>query len=234
MCCLAGSSSGVSGSVISSLQHRHQRRVLPGQVVQPRSGGVDQADAVVGEVGGLDDPGPRVAPQAVRDVLPVLLVRVAVRRVLRVRHRGDELGHPRPELPRQHRERGLPAAGRVGQLGCVIFHRVVQQGGGHHVGVVHAVVRHDPDRHPEQVVDVRLPLPAVGGVQPRRKVQGLVQATLVRLGPGLDLGREPGSQSLLAVGRGDRVQGHRRYEPPLAGVHALELAQAAAHGGTGP
>ena len=37
-------------------------------------------------------------------------------------------------------------------------------------------------------------------------------------------GREPFPQSLLAVGRGNRVQRHRRHEPSLAGVHVLELA----------
>ena len=116
----------------------------------------------------------------------------------------------------------LPAG--AGQVGGVIFHRIVQEGGDHRVGVVHAVMGHDPDRHPEQVVEVGLPIPAVGGVQPRREVQGLIQAALILLGL-LDLGREPGSEPLLfAIGRGDRVQRHRRHEPPLASIHALQLA----------
>jgi hypothetical protein len=109
--------------------------------------------------------GPRVAPQALRDVLAVLLVRVAAGRVLRVRHRRHQRGHPRPELLGQRRQRGRAGAVR-GQFGSVILDRVVQQGGADHVAVAHAVVRHDPDRHPEQVVDVRFPLAAVGGVQP--------------------------------------------------------------------
>ena len=127
-------------------------------------------------------------------MLAVLFVRVAIRVVLRVGHRGDQPGHPRPELRGQHRERVRPAAAR-GQLGGVILHRVVQQGGADHVGVVDAVVGHDPDRHPEQVVDVRLPLPAVGGVQPSGQSQGLVQAAPIRPGPPLDLDGEPGTQA---------------------------------------
>ena len=125
-------------------QDRDQRRVFVRQPVQPGPGGVDEADAVVGEVRGLDHPGPRLVPQAVDDVLPVLLVLVAVRRVRRVRHRADQPGHPRAELRRQHRERGrLPSAapgqfgpaatgGQVGpaatggQVSSVIFHGVVQ------------------------------------------------------------------------------------------------------------
>jgi hypothetical protein len=184
---------------------------------------VDQADAVVGEVRRLDDPRPGVVPQAVRDVLPILFMRVAVGVVLRVGHRGDKPGHPRPELRRQHRER-IWSAAAGGQLGGVILHRVVQQGGADHVGIVDAVVGDDPDRHPEQVIDIRLPVPAVRGVQAPGQVQGLVQTALVRAGPRLDLDFEPGTQSLLAVGRGDRVQRHGRHQPPLATVHALELA----------
>ena len=139
-----------------------------------------------------------------------------------VGHRADQFGHPRTELRRQHPERGLLAAA-AGQLGGVVLHRVVQQGGAGHVGVAHAVVRHDPDRHPQQVVDVRLAFPAVGGVQPARQVEGAVEAAPVRLGPRPDVGREPCPQALLAVRRGDRVQRHGRHELPLATVHALQV-----------
>src|ERR1022692_1952856 len=50
-------------------QHRDQRGVLAGQLLQPGPGGVDQAGAVVGEVGDLDDPGPRACLQACRDMV---------------------------------------------------------------------------------------------------------------------------------------------------------------------
>jgi hypothetical protein len=116
-----------------------------------------------------------------------------------------------------------------GQLGGMIFDRVVQERGADHVGVADAVVRHDPDRHPEQVVDVRLPFSAVGGVQPGRQVQGLVQAALVLIGQRCDLRREPLPQALLAVGRGNSVQRHRGHQPPLVGVHALEVAHEPPH-----
>ena len=131
------------------------------------------------------------------------------------------VGDLRPELRGQHRERVLRPAAR-GQLRGVILHRVVQEGGDDHVGVVHTVVGHDPDRHSEQVIGVRLALPLVARVQLRREVKGLVQPAPVLPGPCLDLGREPGAQALLAVGRGNRVQRHGRHQPPLATVHALD------------
>jgi hypothetical protein len=49
-------------------EHRNERRVLAGELVQIGPGGVDQADAVVGEVRGLDHPRPRVRCEAGRNV----------------------------------------------------------------------------------------------------------------------------------------------------------------------
>ncbi len=80
-------------------------------------------------------------------------------------------------------ERGRLVSAAPGQLGGVIFDRVVQQRGADHVGVAHAVVRHDPDRHPQQVVDVRLAVPAIAGVQPGGQVQRPLHPAPVRLRP---------------------------------------------------
>ena len=87
---------------------------------------------------------------------------------------------PGPPAPRPGpRPRWRRAAG---ELGGVIFHRVVQQGGAGDVGVVHAIVGHDPDRHPEQVVKVRFAFPAVGGVQLGGQVKDLTEALPIRAG----------------------------------------------------
>ena len=188
-------------------EHRDERRVLAGQLFRLRPGGVDEAHAVVGEVGRLDDPPPGRALQAVRDVFPVLLVLVPAGLPDGVGHGPDQLGHPRPEPVGQHRERGLPVA-TGSELRGVVFHRIVQQRGRRDVGVVHLVVREDPDRHAQQVVQVGLPLPPVAGVQCRRELQGLRQAPPLRVREGGDLRREPIPQPRFAIGRGDRVQRH--------------------------
>src|ERR1700735_4628674 len=67
---------------------RNERSVLGGQFLQPGPGGVDEADAVIGEVGDLDDPGPRAGVQAGRDMLAVLLVGIPAGRVVRIGERG--------------------------------------------------------------------------------------------------------------------------------------------------
>jgi hypothetical protein len=51
------------------LQYWDQRSVFAGQLAKFGAGGVDQADAVVGEVGCLDDQAPGVCRQAGCDVV---------------------------------------------------------------------------------------------------------------------------------------------------------------------
>ena len=71
---LASSANGRVGPADQLGEHWHERCVLAGEPLQPWPGGVDESDAIVGEVGGLDDPGPRAGLQAGGDVLAVLLV----------------------------------------------------------------------------------------------------------------------------------------------------------------
>ena len=103
-----------------------------------------------------------------------------------------------------------------GQAVGMILDRVVEQGRADHVDVVDAVVAHDPQRHPQQVIDVRLTLAPVGGMQIPRELQrprGLLPAGRVR--EPRDLGGEPGPQPLLAVHGRDRVQRHHRDQPQI-------------------
>ena len=74
------------------------------------AGRVAQPDTVVGEVGQLDDPCPRARGQAVRDMLAVLLIRIASGCVDRVSHRGHELRDPRPIVGGSANAPGRPAA----------------------------------------------------------------------------------------------------------------------------
>ena len=85
---LTSASSGVSGRRMSA------RRWVPayslvGQLGQFRSGGVDDAHGVIGEVRRLDHPGPRAGGQAGEDVLAVLFVLVAAGLPSGVGDRGD-------------------------------------------------------------------------------------------------------------------------------------------------
>jgi hypothetical protein len=65
------------GAADQVAQDRDEGGVLGREAFQPGPGGVDQADAVVGEVGGLEDAGPSVGLKAGRYVRTVLLVTVA-------------------------------------------------------------------------------------------------------------------------------------------------------------
>ena len=105
----------------------------------------------------------------------------------------------------------------------MVFRGIVQQGGADHVGVAHAVVRDDPDGHPEQVVRY--------GSRSRRSAACSRPAAPARppsaCGPlpaRTRLRREPVPQARLAIGRGDRVQRHRGHEPLPVAVHDLSLA----------
>ena len=125
--------------------------------------------------------------------------------------RVDERGDPRAELPGQGGDGRGPAAGR--QAAGVVLDRVVQQGGADDVGIVDAVVADDPQRHAQQVVDVRLALAAVSGVQPPGQIQRpLRPAAAVRVGQPGDLGGEPGPQPRLPVHRRHDVQRHHRQQ----------------------
>ena len=129
--------------------------------------------------------------------------------VLGVGDRVDQAGDPRAETRGQRGDRGGPAA--RGQAVGIVLDRVVEQGGADHVDVVDAVVADDPQRHAQQVIDVRLTLTPVGGMQIPGELQRpgrLLAGGRVRE-PG-DLGGEPGPQPLLAVHGRDRVQRHHR------------------------
>jgi hypothetical protein len=125
-------------------EHRHERCVFTGEPVQPWPGGVDQPYAIVGEVGGLDDPGPRAGLQAGGQVLAVLLVTVTSRLLRRVGDRRDKLGHAIAELLGQRSYCSLLTP-TSGQLPGVILDCVVQQRRADDVGVADAVVGDDAD-----------------------------------------------------------------------------------------
>ena len=152
-------------------QDGDQRGVLGGKAVQLGPGGVDQSHAVIREIGGLDDAGPRVALEAGRDVLAVLLVPVAAGLVRWIGHRRHQAGDTISELLSQHPESTLLTAVTWSKFRGVVFHRVVEQGRAHDVGIADPVVADDPDGHPKQMVEVGLALPPVGGVQARSQVQ---------------------------------------------------------------
>lgn len=77
----------------------------------------------------------------------------------------------------------------------MVLDRVVQQPGDDHVHVPHLVVVHQPDRHPQQVVEVRLAYPAVVAVQVGSQVERLGQPVAGGLVERLDLQPEPGQQA---------------------------------------
>ena len=130
---------------------------------------MDQPDAVIGEVGQLDDSGPRVCRQAVRDMLAVLAVLISSGCEDRVGHRGHEFRDPLAVGCGQQCESARPP-GR-GQILGVVLDGVVEQSGADHCWLLDAVVDHDPECHAEQMVDVRLALTAIGGVQLGREPQ---------------------------------------------------------------
>jgi hypothetical protein len=147
MMSLASGWRGVSGPEDELAQDRDEGPVLPGQFLDLRPGGVEQADGVVSEVGDLDHAGPGAGGQAGGDVLAVLLVLVTAGVPDRVRHRGHYLGGAVAELPAQHVQGAL--AGAVGADGPgVIFDHVVQERGARDIGVGDAVVAEDPDGDP--------------------------------------------------------------------------------------
>jgi hypothetical protein len=105
----------------------------------------------------------------------------------------------------------------------VILDRVVQQRRADHVGVGDPVVGHDPDGHPEQVVDVWFALAPVARVQPGGEIQRLADPGPVGGGQARGLDGEALAQSGLAVQGGDRVQRHGCQQPPFAGIHGVHL-----------
>src|SRR5213082_1211287 len=112
MCALTSSASGVSARPASS-------RSTGTSGAHLRTGGVDHTHPVVGEVGQLDHPGPRVAVEALGHVVAVLLVPVPTRYPRRVGHRADERGDPGPEAGRQRGERLF---GRTPEVFGVVLH----------------------------------------------------------------------------------------------------------------
>ena len=107
----------------------------------------------------------------------------------------------------------------------MVLDRVVQQGGADDVDVVDAVVAGDPQRHAQQVIDVRLTLAAVPGVQIPRELQrscGLLLAGRVR--EPRDLSGEPDPQPLLAVHGSDSVQRHHRDKPQICVTDGMAVA----------
>ena len=144
---------GLKGSVRAEdelAQRGDQGSVFSGQLGQLRTGGVDQAHRVVGEVRCFDDSGPGAGVQAGDDVLAVLLVLIPAGLVGRIGDGGDQLGGPAAELPGQDREGGLSgASGR--EILRVVFDGVVQQRGAGHAQVDDPVMAEDPDRDPQQM-----------------------------------------------------------------------------------
>ena len=90
MCVLTSLLSGVSGRAMSSSGLGPAGRTS-GQLVEFGAWVWIEAYAVIGEVGGLDDPRPRAGVEAGHDMLVVLVVLVTPRLVVRVRHRRDQL-----------------------------------------------------------------------------------------------------------------------------------------------
>ena len=129
-----------------------------------------------------------------------------------------------PKPGGQRRDRAGPAA--RGQVGGMVLDRVVEQGGADDVDVADAVMADDPQRHAQQVVDVRLTLPPVGGVQVPGELQrprGLLPAG--RVGEPGELGGEPGPQPLLPVHGRDRVQRHHRDQPQIRLIDQMAAAR---------
>ncbi len=105
----------------------------------------------------------------------------------------------------------------------MVLDGVVQQRRDDHVDVVDAVVADDPDRHPQQVVEIGLADPPVVAVQLGGEVEGAVQAFTVGGGETLHLQGEPAAQPGLAVDLGDRVQGHGHQDPGGHGVQVYRI-----------
>ena len=101
----------------------------------------------------------------------------------------------------------------------MVLDRVVQQGGTDHVGIGDVVVAADPDGHPQQVINVGLALPPVSGMQPGGEGQRPARALLIALVQAGYLDGEPVPQPGFAVPGRDRVQRHRRQQPPFTRVH---------------
>ena len=189
-------------------QHGDERRVLGGEPDGLVAGGVDDPDAIVGEIGDLDDPRAGIGGKACRDVRAVLLVCVLTGQVDRVGDGLDQGGGLRAETGGQHAQCPGAAAGS-GQVVGVVFHRVVQQRRADDVGVADAVMADDPQRDPQQVVDVRFALAPVCSMQAPGQLQrfaDLLPAGRVVKPPGLD--GQPRPQPLLAVNSGDGMQRH--------------------------
>src|SRR6266700_2373551 len=98
--------------------------------------------------------------------------------------------------------RALGLAAAAGQPGGVVLDGVVQQGGADHVRVPDVIVADDPDGDPQQVIDVRLALAPVTGVQPGRQCQCLPGPLPVTGREAGDLYRETFPQPGLATARG--------------------------------
>jgi hypothetical protein len=97
----------------------------------------------------------------------------------------------------------------------MVFDRVVQQRGAGYVRVGDPVAGDDPDRHPQQVIDIRFALPPVGRVQPRCQRQRIHNAATIGGPEGRDLHAQAFAQPGLAVYGGDRVQRHRGQQSPF-------------------
>ena len=137
--------------------------------------------------------------------------------------RVDQAGGPRAETRGKRGNRAGPAA--RGQVGGMVLDRVVEQGGADDVDVADAVVAGDPQRHPQQVIDVRLTLAAVPGMQIPRELQrscGLLLAGRVR--EPRDLSGEPGPQPLLPVHGSDSVQRHHRDQLQIRLIDGMAAA----------
>ena len=107
----------------------------------------------------------------------------------------------------------------------MILNRVMEQRGADDVDVTDAVVAGDPQRHAQQVIDVRLTLAAVPGMQIPRQLQrpgGLLPANRVR--EPRDLSGEPGPQPLLAVHGRDSVQRHHRDQLQIRVIGGMAAA----------
>ena len=97
----------------------------------------------------------------------------------------------------------------------MVFDRVVEQSCANHIGVGEAVMGHYPERHPQEVVDIRFALSAVVGVEPSGKVERPGDLLPDGGGKAFGFGGEPRSQTCLAVGGGDRVQGSGGDQSPF-------------------
>jgi hypothetical protein len=81
----------------------------------------------------------------------------------------------------------------------MVFDRVVEQGRACQVRVADPVVADDPDRPPQQVLDVGLALALVAGVQPGSQAQCLLRPVPVGGREVRDLGRQSLPQPGLAM-----------------------------------